>query len=684
MNQITPQQEINRLRQEINYHNYRYYVLDSPEIADAEYDRLMRRLEELEEQFPYLVTDDSPTQRVGAEPIEAFGTIRHEVPMLSLQNALKENEIIEFDARVKRFLSTADDIEYVAEPKIDGLAVELRYVKGRFVSGSTRGDGHVGEDITQNLKTIRAVPLRLFTTDENLAIPEVIDIRGEVFMTLLAFEKLNKERLEKEKHPFANPRNAAAGSLRQLDPRITAARPLDIFCYGIGGCEGLLFKSQWHVLETLEKWGLKVNSTIQVCPGIQSVITYHKDMEKKRDALSYELDGIVVKVNDRGLQEELGFLTRSPRWAIAYKFTSRQAATRVKEIFVSVGRTGTLTPVAIMEPVELGGVEVKRATLHNDDEVKRKDVREGDTVIIQRAGDVIPEVVMVIKDKRPDDATPFIMNKKCPLCESEVVRDGAAHRCTGGLSCPAQLRESIKHFASKRALDIDGLGIKHVENLVKTELVSDVADLYYLSKDDILKLEGFKDKSSQNLLSAIEKSKKPSLNRLIYGLGIRHVGEHTSAVMAEAFGSLEALIEASEEDLLAVRDIGTETALSIWAFFKEPHNRNVIDKLKKAGFELPTIAKKEEKHESPDASLSGKTFLFTGTLSKMTRDEAKKLVETAGGKAANALSKKLDYLVIGDKPGSKLAKAQKLGINTIGEDEFLHMIKQGGLKKSND
>jgi DNA ligase (NAD+) len=676
MDQDTAQKEINKLREEINYHNYRYYVLDSPEIADSEYDRLMQRLEELEGQFPQLVTEDSPTQRVGAQPVEAFGTIRHEVPMLSLQNALKENEIIEFDARVKRLLKTTDDIEYVSEPKIDGLAVELRYVKGLFESGSTRGDGFVGEDITQNLKTIRAIPLRLLKTEESLPLPEVIDIRGEVFIALSAFEQLNKERLEKEKTPFANPRNAAAGSLRQLDPRITATRPLDIFCYGIGYCKGVSFKSQYSVLEMFKKWGLKVNPHIKLCPDMKSIIDYHNNSEKLRNTLTYEMDGIVVKVNDMELQERLGTLTRSPRWAIAYKFTSRQGTTIVKEIFVSVGRTGTLTPVAIMEPVELGGVVVERATLHNDDEVKRKDVRKHDTVIVQRAGDVIPEVVMVIKDKRPADTKPFTMPEKCPLCESEVIRDGAAHRCTGELSCPAQLRESIKHFASKRALDIDGLGIKHVENLIRMELVHDVADLYFLTKDDILKLEGFANKAADNLLKALEKSKTPQLNRLIFALGIRHVGEHTSMVLAQSLGNLEALMEASEESLLALRDIGPETAVSIRSFFKEPHNRNVIEKLKKAGFMLPSITKEEAKEKSH--KLSGKTFLFTGTLKTMTRDEAKNIVEEKKGKVSTALSKKVDYLVVGDKPGSKLTKAREQGIHTITEEEFLIMVKDEG------
>lgn len=671
MDEKTAREEIERLRDEINYHNYRYYVLDSPVISDAEYDELFRRLEELERRYPHLITPDSPTQRVGAEPVEAFGTITHTIPMLSLSNAFEEGEAREFDSRVKRFLNTDEEIEYVGEPKLDGLAVELVYVDGVFTTGSTRGDGYTGEDITQNLKTIKTIPMRLLKEspegDRKNPIPSRLEVRGEVFMPIKAFEELNRERERSGEPLFANPRNAAAGSVRQLDPRITASRPLDIFCYGIGLCEGVEFATHYEVLQALNSWGLKVNPHIRICRGIEDILKYHKYMEELRDRLPYELDGVVIKVNSLELQERLGVLTRTPRWALAYKFKPRQATTRIKDIIVNVGRTGALTPVAILEPVRVGGVTIVRSTLHNQDEIDRKDVRIGDWVVIQRAGDVIPEVVSVIKERRSGDERPYHIPDRCPLCDSAVIKDGAIHRCTGGLACPAQVREAINHFASKRAMDIDGLGGKHVEQLFEKGLLRDLADIYYLKKQDLLGLERFADRSADNLLNAIEKSKETTLPRLIYALGIRHVGEHTARILAEEFGSLDALMNASYERLIEIREIGPETAESIVAFFREPHNLNVIDRLKKAGIRCKEKARKE-------GTLSGKTFVFTGALNSFTRDVAKEIVEERGGKVASSVSKKVDYVVVGEEPGSKYDQAKRLGIKTITEEEFKRLI----------
>lgn len=668
--------EIDRLKKEINYHNYRYYVLDSPVITDAEYDRLMRRLEELEKEFPRLITADSPTQRIGAKPLEAFGTVAHTIPMLSLNNAFTGQEAIEFDGRIKRYLrmDIGTEIEYAAEPKMDGLAVELVYKNGIFARGSTRGDGYVGEDVTQNLRTVRSIPLKLSgERAKRVNIPRYIEVRGEVFLPLEAFKKLNKEKEAKGEPIFANPRNAAAGSLRQLDPRITALRPLDIFCYGLGSAEGAGFKTHFESLEFIRSIGLKVNPFVKVVKGIDEVLKYHKEMEKKREGLDYELDGVVVKVNGFGLQERLGTLTRSPRWALAFKFAPKQESTVVKDIFVGVGRTGALTPVAMLEPISVGGVTIERATLHNQDEVDRKDVRVGDTVVVQRAGDVIPEVAYVLKDKRPAgrELKRFRMPDKCPECRSAVERIGAIHFCTGGLLCPAQLKESIRHFASKRAMDIEGLGEMHVEQFVDAGFLKDVADIYYLDKDELLRQERWGEKSVENLFKAIEASKNRTLERIIYGLGIRGVGDHMARVLAKEFAGVEALMDAKEEDLLEIREIGPETAVSVVDFFKERHNRQVIEKLKKAGVEFPAEKKKAK------GRLSGKVFLFTGALKSFTRDEAKDLVEAEGGEATAGVSKKVDYVVIGEEPGSKYDKAREMGLKIIDEDEFRRMAGRG-------
>ncbi|CAG1066745.1 DNA ligase [uncultured bacterium] len=657
--------EISRLRTEIDRHNYLYYVLDSPEVPDAEYDRLMRRLEELEAAYPELVTPDSPTQRVGAKPMAAFGTIRHTLPMISLQNA-KTKDALDFDVSVKKMVGLVADesVEYVGEPKMDGLAVELIYEDGILVKGATRGDGEVGEDVTQNLKTVRSIPLRL-TKDA----PRLLEARGEVFLPLDAFRKLNREREERGEPLFINPRNAAAGSLKQLDPKVTASRPLDIFFYGAGVIEGAAPFTHLETLELLKKSGLKVNPFVKLLHGIDAAIEYHDKMEAMRDSLDYELDGVVLKVNSLEFQKRLGARTRNPRWAIAYKFAPKQEMTRVKRIEVGVGRTGALTPVAILEPVFVGGVTIERATLHNLDEVERKDVRPGDTVIVQRAGDVIPEVLSVIMDSRPPGAEPFRMPSSCPQCGSAVDRVGAIHYCTGGLLCPAQLKESIRHFASKRAMDIEGLGDKHIEQFIEAGLLKDVADIYSnVTPENLKSLAKWKDKSISNLLASIERSKRPALERLIYALGIKGVGEHMARLLAKRFGSIEKLMEMDEQGLLAIHEIGPETARSIVDFFDERRNIAVLEKLRASG-----VVFAAEKGTS-EGVLSGKVFLFTGGLSSFTRDEAKDLVESLGGEAASAVSKKVDYVVAGEEAGSKYDKAKKLGLTIIDEDEFKKMV----------
>jgi len=684
MNEKEAIKELEKLREEINYHNHRYYILDSPVISDAEYDRLFKKLQELENNFPHLITPDSPTQRVGAMPLDEFKTIAHTIPMLSLNNANNVEEAREFDERVKRFLETKEEIEYVAEPKMDGLAIELVYVDGLFTAGSTRGDGYTGEDVTLNLRTVKSIPLRLLNkTVEKvkvegektlpLPIPARLEVRGEVFIPIKEFERLNREREERGEPAFANPRNAAAGSIRQLDSKITAMRPLDIYCYGIGALEGAKFKTHWEILHTLKGWGLKVNPFIKICKGIDEVIKYHEDMEEKRDRIPYELDGVVVKVNSLDLQDRLGILTRSPRWAVAYKFKARQETTRVKDIIVGVGRTGALTPVAILEPVEVGGVTVERATLHNQDEVDRKDVRVGDTVVVQRAGDVIPEVVMVIKEKRTGSEKPFRLPEKCPLCGSAVVKEGAIHRCTGGLSCPAQLKEGIRHFAAKRAMNIEGLGDKHIDQFVEKGVIKDVADLYSLKKEDIAELERWADKSAQNLLDQIEKSKDTTLARMIYALGIRQVGEHMAKVLANNFGSLDELMKASYDNLMEIHEIGPETAESIVTFLKEGHNRNVIEKLKRAGVKSP-LTPLFQRGVRGDLRFKGNQFVLTGTLSGFTRGEAKELIESLGGRITSSVSKNTDYVIAGAEPGSKYDKAVELGIKILNEEEFKDLL----------
>ncbi len=667
------QERIKRLREEIDYHNYRYYVLDSPVISDEEYDALMQELLELEERYPETITPDSPTQRVGAPPSEKFKPVPHSIPMLSLDDAFTRAEVLEFDIRIKKFLGLPDDfvIEYTVEPKMDGLAVELVYEDGVLKSGSTRGDGITGEDVTANIRTIKSVPLRLIS--RNLPPPSLLEARGEVYMEKEAFRRLNQEREKRGQPPFANPRNAAAGSLRQLDPSVTAQRPLDIYFYGIGLVKGHLFKTQWEILSTLKKWGLRTNPMARKLQGIRAAINYHEKMAEKRPELPYEIDGIVIKVNSLELQHKLGSKTRSPRWAIAYKFEAAQAITRIRDIILSVGRTGAVTPVAIMEPVRVGGVTVSRATLHNQDEIRRKDIRIGDWVIIRRAGDVIPEVVKPLKERRTGAEKVFQMPDRCPVCGHRLEKgeDEAVWRCPNP-DCFPRLVKRIAHFVSKPAMDIEGLGPKVVEQLVTAGIIRDIPDIYHIQKSDLLSLEGFGERSAQNLIDAIEASKKVSLSRFLFALGIRHVGEVTAQLIADHFGNLDAIMDASEEDFLTIKGIGPEVAKSIASWFQDTKNRKLVQKLRDSGIVIQEqFATKDERGHGP---VKGRSFVFTGTLSSMARSRAKELVKEMGGRVMSTVGKNTDYVVAGKNPGSKYLKAQEMGITILTEDQFLNMI----------
>jgi len=666
---------IEQLREEINYHNYLYYVLDQPVITDADYDALMRELKEIEDKYPETVTPDSPTQRIGAPPSEKFASVSHSIPMLSLDDAFSQEEVLEFDQRAKRLLQTDEEIEYTVEPKMDGLAVELVYENGMFVLGSTRGDGYTGEDVTANLRTIRSLPLRLI--ERHLSPPGRLEVRGEVFINKDAFKRLNKKRMEDGEPPFANPRNAAAGSLRQLDPNITAGRPLNIFCYGIGIAEGCSFGTQWEVLSSLRKWGLRVNPMAEKQKGIRGAIHYHRRMNRKRKDLDYEIDGIVIKVNDLDLQKRLGAKAKSPRWALAYKFEAAQAVTRITDIQLSVGRTGAVTPIALMEPVKVGGVVVSRATLHNEDEIRRKDVRIGDWVIVRRAGDVIPEVVRPLPERRTGKERVFVMPQTCPVCGSNLRRKPgeAVWRCPNP-ECFPRLVKQLTHFASKGAMDIEGLGPKVAEQLISAGLVRSISDLYSIKLSDLLSLDRFAEKSAENLLSAIETSKETSFARFFYALGIRHVGDVTAQLLADHFGSMEALKDASEEELMAVEGIGPEVAFSIRSWFDDNKNLRLTESLLDAGIRFTDL------REARTSPLKDRTFVFTGGLSSLTREQAKNIVRDLGGQVASAVGRKTDYVVAGGNPGSKLRKALELGIPVLSEEEFLALAyKNQGYKK---
>lgn len=666
------------LRKSIEYHNYRYYVLDNPEISDAEYDRLLRELETLEREHPELVVPDSPTQRVGGAPSERFEPAVHAVPMLSLANAFDPEEVWEFDRRVKRLLGLGerDRVEYSAEPKTDGLAVELVYERGAFTVGSTRGDGITGEDITRNLRTVRALPMRLREPkDRSRAWPERLEVRAEVYLKIKNFEALNARRLEAGEPLFANPRNAAAGSLRQLDPKITASRPLDLFCYGVARPETLPVSTQIELLALLPEWGLKTPPIIARCDGIEAALDYHRRLAERRDSLSYEIDGAVLKVNRFDLQRRLGEISRSPRWALAFKFEPRQGTTRIVDIVAQVGRTGALTPVAVMEPVRLSGVEVSRATLHNQDEIEKKDIRIGDWVVVQRAGDVIPEVVKVVVERRTGGERRYRLPRNCPECGSDVVREEgeAVARCVGGLVCPAQMREGIRHFASKRAMDIDGLGDKLVTRLVESGKVRRPSDLYRLTEADLLEMERMAEKSAGNILRNIEGSKVRPLDRFVFALGIRHVGETVARLLVEGTGSLEALMRVSPEDLQRIRGIGPQVAASVHDFFKEPRNRAEVGRLLEAGVAPSAPAPAPAR----GARLAGKAVVFTGTLDSMTRDEAQARARAEGARVVESVSRKTDYVVAGADPGSKAEKARSLGVRVLSEREFLDLVGGG-------
>jgi DNA ligase (NAD+) len=655
-------EEIETLREGIDHHDYLYYVKDKPEISDAVYDRLFKRLQDLEEAFPEFRSETSPTRRVGAPPLEKLKKKRHSAPMLSLNAALEEKEVENFFDFVRRNAG-GRKAEFVLEPKFDGFSVEVAYRGGEFEYGATRGDGRTGEDISENLKTVRSVPLRL---RRDGGVPPFVALRGEVFMPVKGFQALNKEKLERGEEPFANPRNAAAGIMRQLDSKNVAGKPLDIFFYEILSVEGREFRSHWEMLKELPKWGLKTDYPQKKTADFEGARKFREKLLEERDELEYESDGVVIKLDDNALREELGTRQRSPRWALAWKFPPREEVTTVEEIVVQVGRTGTLTPVALLKPVDVGGVTVSRATLHNEDEVRRKDVRTKDKVRITRAGDVIPEVVERLAEPGKKREKEFSMPTRCPSCGAKVQREGAYYVCTAGLSCPAQLTGSIAHYASRDAMDIEELGGKTVEQLVSRAMVRSVADLYGLSVEDLTGLKGYAEKSARKLRAAIEEKKSPGLDRFLYALGIRRVGQHVAAVLAREFGSLEALRKASLEDLRKVPEIGPEIAQSVRHFFGERENLKVLEALREAGVKVRGAPRKE-KGARP---LEGKTFVFTGELEGYSRSEAKRLVESLGGRATSSVSGETDYVVVGESPGSKLEEARKKGVKTIGEKEF--------------
>ena len=658
---------LNTLRDEVRHHDYLYYVKDRPDISDSQYDRLFRELIDLEQAHPELVTPDSPSQRVGASPLQELVKVPHEQPMLSLDSIVEQHEVLTFDQRMKRELETMS-VEYSIEPKFDGLSIELVYDHGIFTRGATRGDGTTGEDVTVNLRTIRSLPLQL---QSQSGFPDHLVVRGEVYMRLDDFQTLNRRITERGGDAFANPRNAASGSLRQLDSSITATRPLVVTCYEIMAVSLPVPPTHWEELEILAQWGLPVPTHRRLCPSIEGVMAFHLETESIRDTLPFEIDGVVVKVNRRDWQSRLGMKSRSPRWAIAYKFTPRKEITVVQDIVISVGRTGTLTPVALLKPVEVGGVTISRATMHNADEVARKDIRMGDTVKVERAGDVIPAIAERIPVSGEQRNAPFHMPDHCPVCGSTVGREGAYFYCTGHLICGAQLKGAIEHFASKHALNIDGLGKKTVAQLVDQELVRSLGDLYRLTKDDLVTLDGFADRSATLLLESIAASTTPPLDRFLLGLGIRQVGQHIAKVLAREFASLEEIMLADRERFQHIREIGPEISECLATYWSEPRNRDAIVQLQKSGVRVAPGLAAGDRKKSP---LAGKTFVFTGGLDYFSRDDAQQAVETMGGRVSSSVSKKTSYVVAGRDPGSKLEQARTLGVTILTEQEFASLI----------
>lgn len=662
MNIKEAKKKIEDLKETISRHDRLYYVDNNPEISDGEYDRLYRTLKDLEKEYPELITPDSPTQRVGGEPAKGFATVKHAVPMLSMDNTYSADEIRDFDKRIKKNLKGRPP-EYVVELKFDGVSISILYEKGRWVRGATRGDGENGEDVSANLKTIKSIPMEFSTRVKK--IPAAMEVRGEVYMTKNAFDRINRGKEGRGEELFANPRNAAAGSLKLLDPKEVARRGLDMFVYGVGQCEGVVFKKHTETLDYLKGAGFKVNPHYKLCNDIEDVIAFCDSWEPKKDSLDFNIDGMVIKIDDLSDRETLGFTSKSPRWAIAYKFPAEKALTEVLDIIVGVGRTGTVTPVAILKPVKLSGTTVSRATLHNFDEIERLGVMIGDKVYVEKSGEIIPKVLSVAKEKRTGKEREFRLPAKCPVCGSKLARDPeeVALRC-GNIACPAQIKEAILHFASRSAMDIEGMGDAVVNQLVDKGLVKDYGDIYKLNPGDIIKLERMAQKSASNLIEAIDRSRSSELNRLIYGLGIRHVGERAAWILAEAFGSIEKLKNASIEELLKVRDMGPVAAGSVRDFFSAKENLVVIKKLKSAGLKLSPPRKESS------AKLSGKTVVITGTLKSMSRQDAEDLVRRSGGAASSSVSSKTDILVAGEEPGSKLEKARSLGVKILTEDEF--------------
>ncbi|HSF25208.1 MAG TPA: NAD-dependent DNA ligase LigA [Blastocatellia bacterium] len=657
---------IAELRQKLEYHNYLYYVQDAPEISDAEYDRMFRELLELERAHPELASPDSPTQRIGGEPLERFDKVPHHAPMLSLANAFSEAELLAFDKRISNLLDQSD-IAYLTEMKIDGVAIALTYRDGRFVRGATRGNGVIGEDVTANLKTVKQIPLKLKGADD---IP-LMEVRGEVYLPVSAFEAMNEERADKGEAQFANPRNAAAGAIRQLDPQVTKKRPLAFFGYAIGHIENKILRSQKEILERLADWGFPVNSNYRWHDSIKGVIEFCNAWEMKRDSLDYEIDGVVVKVDDLEYQRLLGTVSRDPRWAIAYKFPGQVATTRLKEIGVNVGRTGSMNPYAVLEPVRLGGVTIKLATLHNQDDIRRKDIRVGDMVVVKRAGDVIPQVVGPVLEQRTGREQVFKYPTKCPSCGRPVVhKEGDAMAYCVNRDCPAQLLEGLAHFVSRGAMDIRGLGYSTLLKMVELRLVKSGGDLYGLTEKQIGRLPGYKEKSIANLLAALEESRQRPFENVLLALGIRHVGEGVAALLVETFHDIDALMNATEEDISSITGIGPQIAHSVHEWFADERNRRLVEKLREAGLKMA-----REKKPVKTGPLTGKTFIITGKLEKMPRSAAEKLIEEHGGAVLASVSKKLDYLVVGEDPGSKLAKARKLGVKEISEKQLLGMIE---------